>query len=219
MSRTILFGLGFAMAVVLATPSAKADYINLTADTAGSTEHLGNFAGKLEYSSSSATAATLTVTLKNTSPANKGGYITAFVFNNPSDLITDIALNTAPANFSLVENVNGAPFGTFDFGASTGDKFEGGGSPSKGLGVGQTGTFTFALTGTHLNTLKAASFANALSSSGSEAFVVRFRGFSHDGSDKVPANFAAVPEPAPVALLGLGMGTAGLYALRRRKSS
>jgi hypothetical protein len=194
---------------------------------------LGSFQGSLEYLSGDAQHAILTVTLQNTSPAANGGFLTAFVFNNPGGKITAASL-AGPAHFSLLggpgfsNGVNGAPFGQFDLGASTGGGFEGGGAPSRGLGVGKTGTFTFALTGNGLDGLKAASFLATDSvppgaGAGVMPFVARFRGFADGGSDKVPDPPAGpprttqTPEPAALATAGTGLLTLLGWACVRRK--
>jgi len=117
---------GLLGAALLAAP---AQAVLLTGDGAASTEQTGsNFSGELTYSFSSATAATLTLDLSNTTPAIVGGFLTAFVLNNPGDNISSVTLSSAPtADWSLLglsnNGVNGAPFGDFDFGATSGDVF------------------------------------------------------------------------------------------------
>lgn len=194
---------------------------------------LGSFQGSLEYLPADAQHATLTITLHNTSPAANGGFLTAFVFNNPGGKITAAGL-AGPAHFSLLggpgfdDGVNGAPFGRFDLGAGTGGGFEGGGAPGLGLGVGQTGTFTFALSGKGLDGLSAASFLATDSvppgaGEGVVPFVARFRGFADGGSDKVPDPLpgphpaAQAPEPAALATAGAGVLTLLGWACLRRK--
>ena len=196
---------------------------------------LGSFKGSFTYAPVDATHATLEVVLTNTSPAANGGFLTAFVFNNPQDRITGATLTASNAHFALLgappfhNGINGASFGHFDLGASTGGSFEGGGNPGGGIGVGQTATFTFHLTGNALGTLKVSDFFSTLSvppgdGSGHVAFLARFRGFAH-GSDKVPgtdppsgptpASFSA-PEPAALTLGGLAALLLPLLALWRR---
>src|SRR5262245_65836718 len=113
--------------------------------------------------------------------------------------MTGVTMDSSNANYGLLgsapfhNGAKGSPFGHFDFGAGTGGSFEGGGNPSKGLAVGHSATFTFALTGTGLDGLTAASFFSSHSvppgqGEGPEAFVARFRGFSPEGSDKVPGH-------------------------------
>jgi hypothetical protein len=186
-----------AIAVIGLTAAAvKADPINIYGDTANSTSNLGDFTGTLNYVVTDSGHAQLIVSLTNTSPAANGGFLTAFVFNNPGDLITGVSL-TDPAFKATLANdaINGSPFGQFDIAASIAgnpkSSFTDGGNPSSGIGVGQSDTFTFDLTGSNLDSLTTASFLAELSGgpgdgSGDEWFVARFRGFLNGGSDKVP---------------------------------
>src|SRR3972149_3552108 len=117
----------------------------------------GHYEGTCSYVPSGPTAAELTVVLTNTSPAANSGYLTAFVFNNPGNKITGVSLTASDLDFSFLGGpdfdggISGSPFGDFAIRASTSSAFLGGGTPSKGIGVGVTETFTFSLTGTMLD--------------------------------------------------------------------
>ena len=191
---------------------------------------LGTFDGDLTYNATGDHTATLQVTLHNTSDAANKGFLTAFAFNNPGGRITSAALtSTAPA-FHLIGDpaqpggVNGAPFGHFDLGASTGKSFEGGGNPNTGVGVGQTDLFWFTLNGNGLTDITEDNFLATPSAppgagQGTVAFVARFRGFSDGRSDKVPVDTVHIehaPEPVTVTMGLIGVGlAAGAVALRR----
>jgi hypothetical protein len=225
--------LGFWLA---ATPAAWGDLLTSTAGLSG----LGTFSGTIDYQASSNTSATLTIAVENTTPAALGGDLTAFVFNNPNNLIATASLSSAPAHFALLASphgINASPYGQFDFGASTGNAFQGGGSPSLGLAPGVTGTFVFALTGSNLQSLTTSSFFSTLSvgpgnGQGDQAFVARFRGFIPSGSDKVPGADTSPPSgpgphpaggefPEPGSLVLAMLGGSGLVLLawnrKRRK--
>jgi hypothetical protein len=195
-------------------------------------EGRGSFNGTAEYTAISASQATLTVELWNTSPAANGGYLTAFVFHNPSDRITGATLESTNSHFSILGGPNfhgdipAPPFGNFDLGASTSGAFLGGGSPVGGIGVGDSSTFAFALVGTGLDLLTLDSFFGVPSaadsgSQGPVALLARFRGFANGGSDKVPGGMIEdvprnTPEPATL-LLGAMATLAGLGSRWRKR--
>lgn len=189
---------------------------------------LGSFTGTFDYTAINNTSGTINISLANTSLDT--GYITAFIFNIPFlATVTAAPLTPSDPDFDTIggptfnNSVSGAPFGTFDIGASTNGSFEGGGPPQDGIATGSMGTFSFLLTGTGLGALTAADFLSTLSvppgvgSEGVQSFVVRFRGFTEGGSDKVPASVGVIPEPGSLLLLGLGLASlsARLRLLRR----
>ena len=221
-SKALFCTATISLSALLASAAAAAPIVSGDSESG-----LGTFSGELTYSASSSTSGLLTIELTNTSPAANGGYITALAFNNPAGAISMVTLSSAPANFSLLAfgdgTVNGSPYGRFDIGASTGGSFNAGGNPNRGLDVGETGVFTFALTGTGLDALGEADFFSELSDGtgagqGYQALIVRFRGFEDGGSDKVVGNPGEppvdVPEPGALGLLGLGM----LALAMRRKA-
>ncbi len=198
-----------AAAVVAAGASfASADVVNIFGDTGNSTENLGNFEGFVQYDFLGGSSGLLTVSLTNTSDVDNGGKITGFLFNMDSaDAVATLASGTHPFTQCTGNGLNGQPFGNpFDAGAALGGKFEGGGSPNKGVAVGDTGLFTFNINASDASSLSALSF---MTGAFDFNFLVRFRGFEDGGSDKVPA----APAPGALAL----MGAAGLVAGGRRR--
>jgi len=197
--------------------------------------NLGSFDGDLSYKVVDEHDAVLQVTLRNTSAAGNLGYLTAFAFNNPGKRITGASLTATTPAFQLIGDpghpggVNGAPFGQFDLGASTGKSFEGGGSPNSGIAVGHTEMFWFTLSGNGLSDITEGDFLSALSSppgagQGPAAFVARFRGFSNGGSDKVPVDLLVriehAPEPGTLLTGAVGIVlVAAVVTLRRRASA
>lgn len=210
----------------------------ITSNGGASESGLGSYIGSIGVSNNTATTATITVALTNISPAPNGGFITAFAFNNPGTAGGGDILNVADFSatdpdgggsgvaFALLggpassDSINASPYGSFDIGASLpGGSFQGGGSPAQGIGVGESATFTFDVTGTDLLNLSQASLEAALASGSGgidSFFIVRFRGFADGGSDKVPAA-SPVPEPSTLALGGIGLGIGGLGYVRRRR--
>ena len=181
-----------------------------TGDTSRSSEGLGNYIGEFTYRLFSPTAAELDVTLQNTGPSGKGGFLTGFLFNNPGSYITGVNLSGTNPFFSLIggpgfqNSISASPFGNFDIGAAVGGNFLGGGNPGGGIPVGGDARFSFTVTGNNLDKLNASSFVQAQSSEG-DFFISRFRGFEGGGSDKVPAGSNQVSEPDIIFLIGAGL--------------
>jgi hypothetical protein len=186
----------------------QASFVAFESNSALSTEGLGSFSGSLTWNYGGGSSGTLVVQITNTSLVANGGYLTAFMFRSAEDpALSSMLTSTSDSDFSSIPAGTGAsPFsGVWSGGAGLGGDFPGGGSPVPGLGVGASGTFTFAITSSFASSLTANSFlANPYD------FVVRFRGFENGGSDKVPGQFV----PAPGVLAGLvGLAAAG----RRRR--
>jgi MYXO-CTERM domain-containing protein len=198
-----------AVAASALTTAASADLVAIAGDSANSAEGLGDFVGSVEYTSIGGDAGTLIISLTNTSDPANGGFITGFLFNIDSTdpgVIAELVSGDYPFDQCDGNGLNGQPFGNpYDAGAALGGNFEGGGNPSNGIGVGDTGTFTFAIIADDAGSLSGNDFLNGPYEFD---FIVRFRGFEDGGSDKVP-----VPAPGALALLAL----AGLTAGRRRR--
>ncbi len=197
--------------VVLAASSfASADTLQIFADTANSTQGIGDFTGSLTYDFIVGDLGVLTVDLTNTSDPGNGGWLTGFIFNIGSsdpDVAAPYTGGTYP--FEDAPGQNGAPYGNpFLAGAALGGNWLGGGFPGDGIGVGDSGSFSFDVLANDAGSLSASSF---LEGPYQFNFMVRFRGFLDGNSDKVPA----VPAPGALALLGLG----ALGQRRRRRSA
>jgi hypothetical protein len=204
-------------------------------------QKLGSFSGTFNYSVIGEHRAVVDLLITNTTPKDRGGFLTAFAFNNPNDWISGVQFSASQSQWKLMglssgfkNGVKASPFGHFDLGAGlNASNWEGGGSPQKGLGVGQTAKFSFMLTRQHLDLLSTDSFFKTLSSSpggeGAKAFVGRFRGFTTGGSDKVPGTLSDVvttqgqgqqqhaPEPGALTLAALGALGLGWAAWKRTR--
>jgi hypothetical protein len=225
-SSVIVVGLVFLAGVT----SARADLIT----GSNGLNNLGRFHGTFSYSYSDSNHATLVIQLTNTSDPDNGGYLTAFAFNNPGNHITGASLHSTDGDFRLLgrssfqNRINAPPYGRFDLGAGIGRSFRGGGSPHRGIAVGETETFTFTLSGHHLDGLTAFTFLTEPSndpknSQESQAFVARFRGFDvrcRSEDDVValdpPPRPINTPEPSALILAGMGVGCALTAAFRWR---
>lgn len=255
-SRLRLLGVAVAGVLLLAsTGSARADVLLISGG--GVTNHPSSYTGSVEVKNQTSTSAVIVVSLTNTStgailPGAANGYITGFAFNDPNSSTKgnisvgsldsgDFSASYSPStgqNFQLITGSSsnkslGGQFGTFDIAASVGSTLHTSGTASDGLAVGETGTFTFMVTGTNLQNLTAANLLNELSSDATEptAFAVRFRGYSYskyggDG-DKVPLGeyhsppppSNAVPAPPGLVLAGMGVGCLLLGRLRFRRKT
>ncbi|UCD74727.1 MAG: hypothetical protein JSV91_13185 [Phycisphaerales bacterium] len=206
-------------ACIFAASPALADSIEIVGDGSNSTEGLGSFSGLLSYEADPfATIGLLTVELTNTTAPDVGGYITGFLFNIAStDADASATLlgdppPTHPFEQCTGNGLNGEPYGNpFDSGAALGGEFLGGGDPTGGIAVGETGVFAFEVQADDAADLTALNFLEG--GPYDFNFLVRFRGFANEGSDKVPA--VVVPLPAPM-LMG-GAGLLGVFVAARRR--
>jgi hypothetical protein len=169
---------------------------------------LGAFTGDITYTVED-DIGKLSISLENTS--FEDGYLTALAFMMPEDVYLYDFYSSSPSFKKLTYPISAEPFGKeFGLGASTSNKWlGGGGSPSKGIGLGDTTDFIFSLTGKNIYGINIDSFI------GDNTLVTRFRGFEGGGSDKVPGGTAQVPEPITLLLLSSGLLYFGRY--RRRK--
>ncbi|MFG0329352.1 MAG: hypothetical protein ACF8PN_05570 [Phycisphaerales bacterium] len=208
----MLPALGAIAAAGLFAATAPADLIEIADDPASATEGLGHFTGTLDYRLQGG-AWILSVDLTNTSDPSNGGYITGFLFNIDSrDDDAEAELFSASHGFfEDAEGESGQPFGSdYDAGAALNGNWLGGGKPSRGIAVGDTGSFQFEIEADDASFLTASSFMNGPYE---YDFVVRFRGFEDGGSDKVGG--AVVPAPGAAALLLAGSGL--IVTGRRRR--
>jgi hypothetical protein len=230
--KTTSVRFALALAVVLsATAGARAELIH-------GTGVVSSFDGSFSYSASNSTAATLVISITNTT-ALPIGYLSGIAFNNPGNQITGVTFSSTDPNFALL----GAPgfqdgvpvaslvplqFGLFDVGAGTGSTIYG--TPFKGLKPGQSATFTLGLSGTGLNGLNASSFFATDSAPIGNlpplhgGFVANFNDFGvvpdvAQGKilveDVGHPDAAPTPEPATGVLGALGAGLLGASAWRR----
>lgn len=227
MKKTLFMVIVLVAAFLLTAFVSDSFAVVIVGDTTLSSEHLADFYATLNYSYLGSNTATLTIALKNTTPIANGGYLTQFLFNNPSDAITGVTMSSTNSHFVLLgaPTFNGSAntagnYGYFDIGSKLTN-----GNPNRGIGVNGTDTFTFNLSGTSgLAGLTDMSFVNALSSgvNGGTFFLTKFQGVNPGNvSDEVPGKTdnggggGSTPEPATLSLLGLGI--VALYLKKRNK--
>jgi len=210
------------IAGMFAAPPVQAGSVAFISDEFSSTEGLGSFDGLLDYDADLfSTVGTLQIMLTNTSAPENGGYITGFLFNIASAEDATATLLSDPESIYPFEQcvgngLSGRPYGNpYDAGAALGGKFLGGGNPTGGIAVGDTGSFMFRIESADAGALTASSFLDG--GPYDFDFLVRFRGFDDGGSDKVPA--VMIPLPAPIALGAVGLVAAMIGAARYRRSS
>ena len=195
--------------------AASADVVSFYADP-GTTSNISptgvSLNGTIEYNYTGGSVGEVIFSLTNTTSSSVGGFFTGLVFNiNSSDSGASATLSaTSDGDFLDTGSEAANPFGTFAAGAAVGANWSGGGNPSRGIGAGESGMFTFAVNASDASSLSAMSFFG----DGSD-IALRFRGLNNGGSDKLlvtdeDPELNLVPLPAPVwaggALLGLGLG-------------
>jgi hypothetical protein len=198
-------------------------------------EGIGSFDGSVAYVYDNvANKYSLVVSLTNTTTTTNPNYtnlkITGFVFNDNVSGLTlgPLVQNPTTLNFQLLPTsggtVSASPFGAYEHGAAIGGDWLGGGSPTNGIGSGQTGTFTFTVTGPNLSGLGVTNFLSegghgASAAYANEPFVVRFKGQNSDknGAEIIVDVGGSTPEtPLPAAALG-GIGLLGGMGVIRRR--
>jgi hypothetical protein len=211
----------FAPLLFLAFPSVQADPVLFTTGAKLSDDSTAAaFSGSIELTAADANGGTLVISLTNNSEALNGGYITALAFNNPGpispldvSLVTSSGLDSVLGGSIFINEVDAPPVSPFDIGAAVGNSWLAGGSPSSGIGVGETATFTFTLTG-NLFGLTTQSFIDTLNAEDGEWLALRFRGFVDGGSSKYGATVVPLPAAAWLFVSAL-LGLAGIGYRRR----
>ena len=170
---------------------------------------MGDFEALVTYAHEGEGTALVSVLLRNTTVAGRGGYITGLALNGGAGVSGMSFVSCSSASFARLSGpVEAPPFGSFLAGASTGMGWLGGGDPAAGIGVGAGVTFLVSVTGTAaaLGDLT----AETVFGSGPQ-MAVRFRGGTPgDWSDK--ALGCSAPAPGTVALLL----AVGMLSSRRR---
>lgn len=211
---------------LLSSIHLSAQAVLIVAEVDQSTEQLGEYEIQADW-----TGSALELSITNTSSASNGGFLTGFLINLPYQAtFTNATTDTGLVPLMPIDGpFSGAPFGNFDYGFAVGGNFLGGGNPSNGIGVGETGHFTLS-SWTNLpeifdrlsnDEIEHYLFDNKTTSRlGDAHFLGRFRGFQDGGSDKVPGMFATSPPPPAISVPNpatLALFTLGAFALLIRR--
>jgi len=193
---------------------------------------------QFDITGATATTLNLDVTITNTS-AMYDPIITAFAFNSPdaiSSLDTFSFAGVSAWGALLDSGEIGTPqqFGVFDICAEEGNNHGNcsGGNPNNGIdrvAPDNVATFSFGFSGSGLDTLDVFSFLGELSADENDGqgghtpvgFLARFQQTGADGKGSdvaVPGEPpTSLPEPATLALFGIGL--VGVGFTRRRRSA
>ena len=210
-----------AVAVASAVSSlAHAGLVNVFLDSAsgvGSSQSYGAaYQGSMQWSYTSGSAATITIQLTNTSSV--ASYLSAFVVGmaNPSFVVTQTSASTGFSQLTG-NGLKATPFGDFDWGSASTSSFNGGGSgASSGLAQGQSGTWTFSVSG-NAASLAAVNSAAVFNGANDWDFVAHIKGIQSGGgtvSEKLTSALMGTAMPSPAALSVLAI--AGMASRRRR---
>ena len=173
------------------------------------------FQGTGQWSYTSGSTATVTLSLTNTSSVTSN--LAAFVVGIADTSMT-FSQVSVPTNFAQLtgNGLKATPFGDFHWGSASTGAFNGGGN-TMGLAKGQSGTWVFSVSGTSA-ALAAVSSTAVFNGVNDWDFVVHIKGITSGGgtvSEKLTSSFALstpVPAPGVAALVGL----AALATRRRR---
>lgn len=198
-----------AAAVLFLAAPAYADTIYFSGQASDNDVPVGVFDGEIVYSFD-ALANVFTMTIVNQTVAPDAYRISVAVFNTSSD-VTGLTLTGnggfTGATLGAIERGDG--FGWFDWGLDLGPG-------NTGVAAGNSATFTFAVTGSNLDITD---FFSGLSWGGGLTPAVAAMHFAAgpngDSAWTIPTD-KIVPEPATMALLGLGI--AGMVVTRKRFS-
>ncbi len=208
-----------AVLSVAAVPGlASASVVNFASNQSSLVGSSGvAFSGSAQWTATGANSGLLELTITNNSQAEIGGYLTGFAFNLGDWNANISLLSTNILDFVGVTNVSAEPFGSsYDAGAALGGSWVGGGRPQGGLAIGQTGMFSFGVTGPSSGLVSGTSIFEGPYD---YDFVVRFRGLADGGSSKIAGAITSkpdVPAPGGAALMAAGLFVAGR---RRRPAS
>ena len=176
-------------AALLTASVAKAGITSVTFASDTSVHNLAQFQGTAVYDSSTGK---LSITVENTTAANKDGYLTAIGLSakGPTATFEDATpTSAANAKFDDLRNkndiVNAKPYGKFDAGAGIASKWNSNKGAAHGVAAGSGKTFVFDVTAADASTLDVMDFMSA-SKSGEEV-VASFRKLSHHHNDRAGA--------------------------------